>query len=428
MEHAIDESSRKIESLTRNLLECYEELDLIYRTSRRLISNLNAQDSVELILNEAMEIFEADSGWVVPADAQGELFAECRERVDNTARTLLGEGIVTKLLREGQSRSYRALKSEPRYAGTSVPDAFLCALVKTDKDVYGALCLGRNRGREGFSSGDFKLANVLASQAAIAIENALLHTRRMEEQQAMIRMQEEMRLARSIQDNLLPKSMPSPPGYDIAGHTAPARDVGGDYYDFIPVGSDRVALCLGDVSGKGMPAALLMAHLQAAVRGQTLMEATPGECLHRSNTLLFHSTDTDRFATCFYGILDTAGHGLRYANAGHDHPMLFREGRLVANLDVGGMVLGVVPETGYEEATVELHREDVLVLYSDGIIDAADPTDRAFGLERFRELVGTRRGQNAGELVREIMAGVETFAQGAPPTDDMTLLVIRRTG
>src|SRR5439155_15468502 len=121
---------------------------------------------------------------------------------------------------------------------------------------------------------------------------------------------EELRLARSIQDRLLPKHMPTLVGYEVAACTIPAQSVGGDYFDFIPMGPGHLALCLGDVSGKGMPAALLMAYLQAAIRGQTLQSASPSECLARSNRLLYQSTDSDRFATCFYGVLDAGRHEL----------------------------------------------------------------------------------------------------------------------
>jgi sigma-B regulation protein RsbU (phosphoserine phosphatase) len=242
----------------------------------------------------------------------------------------------------------------------------------------------------------------------------------------MIRLQEEFRLARSIQNNLLPKTQPDLPGYDIAGGTIPARSVGGDYYDFIPLSDTRVALCLGDVSGKGMPAALLMAHLQAAVRGQTLLKVSPSRCLGHSNTLLYHSTDVDRFATCFYGILDAEEHCLCYANAGHEHPLLFRGGGDRESLDKGGIVLGILEEASYSEADIPVGPGDVLVIYSDGITDAADGGEEEFGLERLQAIIDRNRHVSAQELVRCIIGEVEKYAGDTPQTDDMTLVVIKR--
>jgi sigma-B regulation protein RsbU (phosphoserine phosphatase) len=266
----------------------------------------------------------------------------------------------------------------------------------------------------------------MASQAAIAIENALLHKRQLEEQQAMIRIQEEIRLALSIQMNLLPKAAPVVPGYVVAGYTLPARTVGGDYYDFIPVDDRRLALCLGDVSGKGMPAAMLMAHLQAAIRGQTLMLASPSECLARSNKLLFASTDYERFASCFYGILDIAEHCLRFSNAGHDRPLHVRGDRDLESLDSGGIVLGVLEEAGYAEETVAFDAGDTMVLYSDGIIDATDAADNAFGLESLRGVIEAGRDAAPADLIQRILAAVNAHVGDAPQTDDMTLVVLRR--
>jgi sigma-B regulation protein RsbU (phosphoserine phosphatase) len=336
------------------------------------------------------------------------------------------EAVVHGLIAEGKSVVLDRLRSERSLAGDGIPEAFLCTVIKTDGRVYGALCVGRRDARTPFTAGDLKLARVMATQAAIAIENALLHKRRMEEQQAMIRIQEEIRLARTIQANLLPKEAPVVPGYDVAGATLPARSVGGDYYDFIPMADGRLALCLGDVSGKGMPAAMLMAHLQAAIRGQTLMSASPSQCLARSNTLLFASTDYDRFATCFYGILDLEEHCLRFANAGHDRPIHIREDAGLVTLDSGGIVLGVLEEAGYTEQTVSLAPGEAMVLYSDGIIDATDERDNEFGLETLRRIIEANRDAPPAVLIERILAAVNAHAGDEPQTDDMTLVVLRR--
>jgi sigma-B regulation protein RsbU (phosphoserine phosphatase) len=338
----------------------------------------------------------------------------------------LEEAFVRELLRTGKSRMIYDLRRELDLTGPEFPDSFLCAVMKTENAVYGALCIGRMPGQDIFTAGDLKLSRVLSSTAAVALENSLLHRQRLEEEERMIRLQEEFRLARSIQNNLLPKKSPILAGYDIAGGTIPARSVGGDYYDFIPMTDARLALCLGDVSGKGMPAALLMAHLQAAVRGQTLLHVAPRECLGHSNILLYHSTDLDRFATCFYGILDADEHCLCYANAGHEHPLLFRGNGHRESLDKGGIVLGILEESDYSEATVPVEAGDLILIYSDGITDAADGSEEEYGLDRLEELVRENRKLPARELVSRIMHEVQRHAGDTPQTDDMTLVVIRR--
>jgi phosphoserine phosphatase RsbU/P len=416
----------RIDSLTRNLLDCYEELDLIYRLSRRGLSALDAQDNVAFILEEAMEIFEADAGWLMALGTEP-VFRPVAHGISCDAASAIEGAVVSRIVAAGKSRLFYDLKDEMGPADPGL-GTFVCSVLKTERTVFGALCVGRQPGRSVFTAGDLKLADVLASQAAIGLENATLHRRRIEERESIVRMQEELRLARSIQDRLLPKHMPSVEGYEVAGCTIPAQSVGGDYFDFIPRGGEELALCLGDVSGKGMPAALLMAYLQAAIRGQTLQSVSPAECLARSNRLLFQSTDSDRFATCFYGVLDSGRHSLRYANAGHDRPVLVSSLGKPMFLEEAGLVLGLLEESGYEDVSVPLAPGEALVVYSDGIIDAADGQDLEFGRDRLLDLLAGLRGAPADVLLDRIVGEVRRHSGDAPQTDDMTVIVVRRKG
>ncbi len=422
-----DGTARTIESLTKNLLECYEELDLLYRVTRRMSSSLDVQRNMDLVLREAMEIFAADMGWLLPAGEGLGKFVPVQANAPEELVAFLQESVVGKLLEEGKSRMFYGLAAELGPARADLPDSFLCALLRTEQTVYGVLCAGRRDAEDMFTAGDLKLANALASQAAISLENFTLNLKRIEEQETMIRMQEELRLALDIQANLLPKSPPVCAGYDIAGRSLPAMGVGGDYYDFIPMEDGRVAVCLGDVSGKGLPAALLMASLQATVRGQTLMNASPSECLHRSNTILYHSTDSEKFATCFFGILDTARHRLCYANAGHEHPVLFGRDGGHSALDTGGLVLGILPKVAFPEGTTEIAPGEVLLVYSDGISEALDAADREFGVARMLGVVAEHREAPAADLVERILRAVSNHAGARAPSDDRTLVVIKRT-
>jgi sigma-B regulation protein RsbU (phosphoserine phosphatase) len=175
-----------------------------------------------------------------------------------------------------------------------------------------------------------------------------------------------------------------------------------------------------------MPAALLMANLQATIRSQAFANATPAECVRRSNRLLFHSTDAARFATCFYGLLDLGSGTLRYANAGHDRPLLVRRDGARTPLDTSGLLLGMVEDQAYEETTVTVEPGDLLLLFSDGVTESFDHRDRLFGLEGLEAAVANARHGSAHEIVEAIMAAVSTHANGRAQADDMTLVALRR--
>jgi sigma-B regulation protein RsbU (phosphoserine phosphatase) len=421
-----DGVERRIESLTINLLECFEELDLVYRLSRTLKTSLDAEQSARLILGEARDIFEADLGFIVPGAGTAVSFPALLEGAGPELVERLREPVLRELNRRGRSQIFHPVADELRIGGDGLPGSLMCAAVRTEGAAYGALCVGR-RGRDGvFTARDLKLADVLASQAALAIEHAILQRRWREEEQAMIRIAEELRVAREIQAKLLPARAPAVRGYEIACIGVPAQSVGGDYYDVIPLDGDRLALCVADVSGKGMPAALLMANLQATIRSQALADAAPAECVRRSNRLLFHSTDARRFATCFYGLLDLRTGALRYANAGHDRPLLVRRDGARVPLDTGGLILGMIEDESYEEAAITLEPGDLLLLFSDGITESFSPLDRLFGMEGLEATVARARHGSAQEIVDAIMGAVSEHASGRAQTDDMTLVALRR--
>jgi sigma-B regulation protein RsbU (phosphoserine phosphatase) len=241
-------------------------------------------------------------------------------------------------------------------------------------------------------------------------------------------MREEMRMATEIQINLLPKEQPSIPGYDIAGKTIPAKEVGGDYYDFIQsVGNqNRFAFCLGDVTGKGLPAAMLMSNIQATIRNQTLVENPPKDCMKHANTLMFQSTGLGKFITLFYGILDAQQHTLTYSNAGHDSPFLFSNNSDAVRLETGGVVLGFVPQYSFAEETVAIQLGNRIVLYSDGITEARNELEEEFGEERLQQVITENRVLSSGELIDKIVASVKEYAGNTPQGDDMTIVVVTR--
>ena len=427
MERTLEaDAERRIESLTANLLECYEELDLIYRLSRGLKTTLDARRSAEMVLSEAMEIFEADMGWMCPADPAAPVFGTLLARARPETVERLHAATVGELVRGGKSQLFYSIPTELGIDVPGDPETLLCATVKTGGVVYGALCVGRHTRGRPFTARDLKLVEVLASQAAIAIENSILHRDRLEEEQARFRIEEEMRLARQIQANLLPLAPPALAGYDIACRSVPARSVGGDYYDFIPIDHGRMALCVADVSGKGIPAALLMANLQATIRSQTLTGVSPADCARTSNRLLYRSTDIGRFATCFYGVLEVASGRLDYSNAGHDHPLILRANGDEVALIAGGPVLGAFDDQAYDQGSATLEPGQVLVAYSDGITESFDAQGRPFGIDGLRSTLARSRNGCAKEILEATLSAATAHAGGHPQSDDMTLVIVRR--
>jgi sigma-B regulation protein RsbU (phosphoserine phosphatase) len=316
--------------------------------------------------------------------------------------------------------------SDRRFA-TGVGDIFpvhslLCVPMVCKGKMTGLLAVFNKKAETGFSADDQRLLAIIASESGQVIENARLA----EKEKALLRVQEELNLAREIQGNLLPKETPSLAGYDIAGKSIPAKEVGGDYYDFLAVEESRLAFCLGDVSGKGLPAALLMANLQAAIRGQAMVGTSLTSCLERANALLFRNTSPEKFATLFFGCLDAASHTLHYCNAGHNHPFLIRHDAKPLRLSAGGMVLGCFESFPFEESRVELEPGDRLLVFSDGISEAANNAEEEFGEDRLGELATANRDASAAELIENILQNVGRHTGDRPQMDDMTLLVVKR--
>ena len=235
-----------------------------------------------------------------------------------------------------------------------------------------------------------------------------------------------VRLAARIQRELLPQEAPRVPGYDLAGRSIPAQTVGGDYFDFVFIDDRHLALCLCDVSGKGLPASLLMANIQASVRSQVLAHASVPECLRRTNTLLFRSTNSRTFVTAFYCALDLDRHELRYGNAGHNPPLLFRAEGEPERLVRGGLVLGIAEESAFEEAVCRLGSGDVLVAYSDGVTEIENAAHEEFGEEGIIAVVRRDRDRSAAEVLDAIVEATIAFGGDQLQPDDITLIVLKR--
>ncbi len=224
----------------------------------------------------------------------------------------------------------------------------LCVPLMVKSSLRGVLTVYNKLGDAHFTSDDQRILAIIASQSAQILENARL----LESEKALQRMQEELRVAAQIQQNLLPQSAPEIADYEIAGTSLPAQTVGGDYFDYFSIGNGRFGLALGDVSGKGLPASLLMANVQATLRGQALWVKGAAECIERANRQLYLSTSSDRFVTLFFAVLDVNEHTITYCNAGQESPILMDADGSCRRLTTGGPLLGVTENFRYEESTL----------------------------------------------------------------------------
>ena len=233
---------------------------------------------------------------------------------------------------------------------------------------------------------------------------------------------EELQRAREIQESLLPKKIPQLQGFEVASAWQPARAVGGDYFDVLKLGENRLAICIADVSGKGVPAALLMANVQASLRASVRDLDSPARVCSIINGMLCESIAADKFVTFFCGVLDAASRTFRYCNAGHPYPILVSSGTL-RTLDQGGAVLGVFPAWTYQDFCVNLGSGDRLVLFTDGITEAEGPQGEEFGMEKVAAFAKTHAANSAARMNQQLLAQVTEFC-GAQFQDDATLLVL----
>lgn len=272
-----------------------------------------------------------------------------------------------------------------------------------------------------FSKNDQRLLSIIASQSAQVIENARLY----EQERQLLQIEQEVKTARSIQERLLPKEAPDIPGFEVAGVSYSAKNVGGDYFDFVQLEDKRWVVALGDVSGKGIPASLLMASVQATLRNQALSTDSLVECVAKSNQYLYQTTESTKFVTLFCGILDAKKKSFNYVNAGHNFPFYLNTNGQIKNLDVGGLMLGILPESEFEEASVKLSSGEIVVIYSDGVTEAENELEDMFGEKRLQRVIEEHKSLSAQEIVKKVYDQVKEFEGPNKQDDDITLVVIK---
>ena len=405
-----------------SIIQTNPQMQALIRAGRELAGHRPLHELFEVIMDLAMEAVMAARGVLMTLE-NGELVVRAARgagfKISTTVRDRVLKEKISLLVRDTQLD--QALREQMSIVQNKVRSMIAVPLQTNDR-VIGLIYVDTPDLIREFTREDLGLLTVMANVAAIRIE----HARLSEIEAAERAMAMELEQAAHIQMGLLPSKSPDVPGMDIAGGTLPCRTVGGDYYDYLEFPDGRVSVLIGDVAGKGMPASLLMSSLQARVKvlfedGDDL--ATKIKRLNKTTTA---SCPDNRFITFFMTIVDPATGELVYTNAGHNPPLLVRKNGTVEQLKGGGIILGILPIAKYQEFRIRMDPGDTLVLYSDGVTEAVNPSDVDFGEDRLGELTASLQGRPASEVVAAIQSEVKKFSEGAPQADDITVVVMRR--
>ncbi len=393
-------------------------------------STLDLDRLLRIILDAALQIVEAENGTLYLVDHEkGELWSKVLRGSELVEiRLPVGRGIAGFVAASGETVRIDDAYLDPRFnpefdtrTGFRTRSMLTMPIKNKEGRIVGVLqLLNKEEGR--FTIEDEEVINALSVHSALALENARLYT--LEKQS--IALEKELNAAQNVQMSLLPQTHPSIPGYEIYGTSTAATWVGGDYYDYISIDDGRLAICCGDVTGKGLPAALLMANLQAILRSQRMVGPTPRRIMSRVNKLLRQSISEGKFVTLFYGILDAEKHWLVFTNAGHENPYLLRNDGSIQLLQSGGTVLGILDDLFFEEGAVQIEAGETVVMYSDGVTEAANSANELFGLDRLTDVVRRNQGTTAQGMASSIIDAVKDFAGPVPMRDDLTIVVIHR--
>jgi sigma-B regulation protein RsbU (phosphoserine phosphatase) len=274
-----------------------------------------------------------------------------------------------------------------------------------------------------YTQNDLALFQKFAQQAALSIEKAQLHQVLIEKN----KLDRELSIAREIQRSFLPRTEPALLGFEVAGINLPSRLVSGDYYGFIRIVEGQWGLVIGDVSGKGIPASLIMASFRASLLAEIRNNYSIRTIMSKVNRLLWESTDANQFVTAFYGVLDEGKRILTYCNAGHNPILLIRQDGSWIGLEKGGLILGAFPHSTYQESYLEIRPDDVLLLYTDGVTEIYDQSEEEFGVDRLLELVKSHRQLSAKELTSLVQEEILEFALDRAIQDDFTVVILKAT-
>ena len=395
----------------------------LIKVGQQLVGHMALDTLFELILELAIDAVHAERGILLVLE-NGELAV----KASSGGNFRISSGVRDRVLKDKASILVNDVMSDEAFRGMQSlvqqqVRMLMAVPLQTNEKVIGLIYVDSPTLVRDFTAEDLNLLTVMANVAAIRIE----HARLAEVEQAEKILAKDLEQAAIIQRGLLPAAAPVVDGLDLAGYNAACRTVGGDYYDYVPYPDGQLGVALGDVSGKAMPAALLMTSLQARLRVLAEQSNDVAEVVTRLNRHTAANCPSNRFITLFFGIVNPLTGTLVYANAGHNPPLVVRANGNAETLDGGGLIMGLFPATPYEAYESRLGLGDVLVLFSDGVTEATNAAEDEFGDDRFIETVRLNREKTASEILGAVTSALAAFVAGAPTADDVTLVVLKKT-
>src|SRR5687767_10112641 len=426
---AIEGARTKPEEITTTRKEG-DLLALISKVGITLLASATLNETLEQIVSLVFEAVPADRCLLMMRDEGSEdlrvAVARLRDRVGEVGEIRVSRNVLDEVVMRGKSVLTSDAQHDPRFAsGTVVLQGIRSVLavpLGVSEKVFGIIYADSPIADGRFTEDHLKVLTTLASVAAIRVENARLAEARLQQE----RLERELQLAMEIQQRFQPTAPPMVPGYELQGISFPCYEIGGDYYDFIERDDGRLVIALGDVSGKGTAAALLMSSLHASVHAQSGSHDTLSATISAVNRYLADNIPANRFVTLFYAELDPASGALSFLNAGHNPPLIVHAAGTVEQLASGGLPLGIKRNAEYREGRTQMQMGDVLVIYSDGVTEASSPSGEEFGVTRLYEVVSRNIDASAAGVRDRIESALTKFSQGTQAADDITLVIVKR--
>lgn len=415
-----------------------DKLRMLLDITKTISRSLDLHEVLNLVMDTLDSLIPYDAAGIYlvecstpPIDRQGELDETCIFHTEalrgydidalTELKLKMGEGLIGRVALTGKPHISPDVRKDPQYINARLKThSEMVAPIISNDEVIGVFDLESDE-LNAYSKDDLEILLLLASQVAIIIEKVMLHEQLIEKK----RLQTQLEVARQVQLELLPAKDPQLAGFEISAYNFPTEEVSGDYYDWVRIYDDQIGVVIADVSGKGVPAALLMAFLRASLRAATHIGYAPHISMSKVNYLLWESIESNQFVTAFYGILDATNRTLAYANAGHNPPLLMDvEGKARFD-DRGGVPLGMFRDTRYYEHYLSIARGELLVLYTDGVTEAANRDGEEYGPARFVEAVRRNRHLSSRKLIDAVHQEVIDWTDGQGATDDVTFFVVK---
>lgn len=402
---------------------------LLFELSTKIGASLETGQLLEQILDLVFQVVRYEAAGIYLVNPQTQWITRQAIRGydpqrDDAVRLKVGRGLIGWCVKKGEGVIVPDVKEDPRYVNArDETRSEMVAPLRIDNEVIGAFNLESDE-PDAYEPEDLSLLLTFASQAAVAIERTRLHAEVLEKR----RLEGELSIGRRIQRTFLPERDPKVPNFDIAGATDSSEVVGGDYYDFIRIADGHLGITVADVSGKGIPAALIMASYRASLIAEIRNNYSIRTVFAKVNKLLWESIEADRFVTAVYGVLDLSGRRFTYVNAGHNPGLVVRAGSgKIDHLEATGPLLGTFESATYKERQTQIAPGDVLVLYTDGVTEAMSPDGELFGMERLEDVVRARAPEGSGGVLRGVREAARAFQEGHQ-ADDLTLVVVTGIG